>query len=81
MRWLATLIIAGLLVLDLMLPRTDVGRRGHEAQVRADIPSAVGKVGERLPNFSLQDLRGRAVSLNDMRGHPMLVIFERSVDW
>lgn len=81
MRWLATGIIAALFVLNLMLPGTDIGRRGHEAQARADIDGAVGKVGERLPEFHLEDLRGQVVSLNEMRGHPTLLIFERSVDW
>jgi len=81
MRWLATLIIVGLFVLNLVLPGTDIGRRGNEAQARADVDGAVGKVGEQLPDFALEDLRGQVVSLNEMRGHPTLLIFERSVDW
>jgi cytochrome oxidase Cu insertion factor (SCO1/SenC/PrrC family) len=81
MRWLATLIIAGLFALDLILPGTDIGRRGHEALARADVRDAVGKVGEQLPDLALQDLRGQRVSLDDLRGHPTLLIFERSVDW
>lgn len=81
MRWLATLVIAGLFTLNLTLPDTDIGRRGNEARVRADVGGAVGKVGERLPDLAFQDLRGQPVSLNDLRGHPTLLIFERSVDW
>ena len=80
-RWLATLGIALLFALNLALPATDIGRRGNEAKVRADVPGAVGKVGERLPELSLVDLRGDPVSLADLRGHPTLLVFERSVDW
>ena len=81
MRWIATLIIAGLFVLDLMLPVTGIGRRGNEAMARADVPDVVGKVGEQLPDLAFEDLRGQRVALNDLRGHPTLLIFERSVDW
>jgi cytochrome oxidase Cu insertion factor (SCO1/SenC/PrrC family) len=81
LRWLATLAIAGLLLLDVMLPRTDIGRRGTEAAVRSDVPHAVGSVGQRLPDFTLPDLDGTPVRLADLRGHPVLVTFERSVDW
>ena len=81
MRWLATLVIAGLFALNVMLPDTDIGRRGNEARARSDVMGAVGLVGERLPELSFQDLRGETVSLADLHGHPTLLIFERSVDW
>ena len=81
LRWLATAAIAALLLLDLMLPSLDMGRRGSEAAVRSDVPHAVGRIGERLPDFSLPDLDDTPVRLSDLRGHPVLVTFERSVDW
>jgi cytochrome oxidase Cu insertion factor (SCO1/SenC/PrrC family) len=81
LRWLATLVIAGLLLLTAMLPSTSIGRRGTEAQLRADVPQAVGRVGEPMPDFTLPDLDGTPVRLADFRGHPVLVTFERSVDW
>jgi len=80
-RWLATLGIGLLLALDLVLPRTPLGRRGPEARVRSDIPGIQGEVGERLPELSLQDLDGQPLRLEDFRGHPLLLTFERSVDW
>ena len=81
LRWLATLAIAALLLLTALLPSTSIGRRGVEAELRADIPHAVGAVGERLPDFTLPDLEGTPVRLADFRGHPVLLTFERSVDW
>ena len=81
LRWLATAAIAALLLLDLMLPSLDMGRRGSEAAVRSDVPHAVGRIGERLPDFTLPDLDDTPVRLSDLRGHPVLVTFERSVDW
>ncbi len=81
LRWLATAVIALLLLLNLALPATPLGRRGAEAKLRADVPGAVGVVGERLPDFALQDLEGRPVRLADFRGRRVLLTFERSVDW
>ncbi len=76
------MIILGLIALDVMLPATDIGRRGHEALARADIGGArSGRSAKKLPDLAFQDLRGESVSLNDMRGHATLLIFERSVDW
>ncbi len=80
-RWLATAAIGALLLLDLALPSTSLGRRGTEALLRADVPGAIGRVGETLPDFTLPDLDGTPVRLADFRGHPVLVTFERSVDW
>lgn len=81
LRWLATAGIGLLLVLDFAMPATSIGRRGTEAALRSDIPGAAGVVGEFLPDFTLPDLDGVPVSLSDLRGHPVLLTFERSVDW
>ena len=81
LRWLATLGIAALLALDLLIPKTPLGRRGTEAAARADVRAALGAVGEVFPDFTLPDLQGRPVSVSDFRGHRVLLTFERSVDW
>ncbi len=81
LRLLASLPILGLLALALALPFTAIGRRGPEAQLRADLPGAVGALGETLPDFSLPDLEGRPVALSELRGERVLLTFERSVDW
>ena len=80
-RWLGTVGILLLLVLDWALPATPVGRRGVDAQVRADIASAAVRVGEKLPDFTLNDIDGSPVRLADFRGQRVLLTFERSVDW
>ena len=80
-RWIATALILGLLGLDIALPQTPFGRRGNEAASRAEVASAVGTPGELLPELALLDLAGRPLRLSDMRGHPLVVTFERSVDW
>ena len=80
LRWAATFGILLLLVLDLLLSRTGIGRRGAEARVRFDVPTAVGAPG-RLPSLRLRDLDGTPVSFADFRGHRVLLTFERSVDW
>ncbi len=81
LRWLATAAIVALLALDLFLPSTSLGRRGTEAAARADIDGAVGAIGETLPDIALPNLEGDLVRLSDLRGHRVLLIFERSVDW
>lgn len=81
LRWLATAAIGLLLVLDLALPATSIGRRGTEAALRADVPGAAGVLGQTLPDFTLPDLDGVPVRLSDLRGHAVLLTFERSVDW
>jgi len=81
LRVLATLAIVALLALDWALPRLDLGRRGSEIAARADVPGAVGVVGETLPDFTLPDLEGVPVTLSDLRGQRVLLTFERSVDW
>ena len=81
LRILATLPILGLLALDVALPNLSLGRRGTDASVRADSPKAVARVGEAMPDFTLPDLDGIPVTLSALRGHRVLVTFERSVDW
>jgi hypothetical protein len=80
-RLLATVLIVGLLILDLTLPMTPLGRRGTEAEPRADVQGAAGKVGAVFPDFTLADLGGQPVSLSDFRGERVLLTFERSLDW
>jgi cytochrome oxidase Cu insertion factor (SCO1/SenC/PrrC family) len=81
LRWSATLAIGALLVLAVWLPDTSIGRRGSDPELRSDVPGAVGEVGRRLPDFTLPDLDGTPVTLSDLRGHRVLLTFERSVDW
>ncbi len=81
LRWLATLAIGGLLLLAFALPTTSLGRRGTDTALRADIDTFVGREGETLPDFTLPDLEGNPVRLSDLRGHRVLLTFERSVDW
>ena len=81
LRWLATLVILALLALDLALPITAIGRRGHDAVGKADVEGAWARVGAPLPDLALETLSGASLSLADFRGHPLIVTFERSVDW
>jgi len=81
LRWLATLVLAGLFVLNLWLPSSPLGRRGTERTVRAHVPAAASWVGQALPDLAFEDLDGRVVRSADLLGHPLLLVFERSVDW
>lgn len=81
LRGLATLVIAVLLALTVFLPSTPLGRRGHEAVARTEVESAFTAVGSRLPALGLRRLDGGTLSLSDFRGKPLLLTFERSVDW
>jgi len=81
LRWLASLVIAVLLALTLFLPSTPLGRRGNEAVARVEVESAFTAVGRRLPEVALQRLDGGPLALSDFRGKPLLLTFERSVDW
>ena len=81
LRVLATVAILALLVLDGMLPGMAMFRQGHEIEARAHAPAAVPRVGEPMPDFTLPDIDGVAVTLSDWRGHRVLLTFERSVDW
>jgi len=81
LRVLATLGILGLLVLNLMLPFTSLGRRGTEARQRTDIAGIVGEIGGYLPDLAFVDIDGNPVRLSDYRGNRVLLTFERRVDW
>jgi peroxiredoxin len=45
------------------------------------VPSTARLVGQPLPALALEDGAGRAVRLGDLLGRPVLLVFERSVDW
>ena len=81
LRWAATFVIATLLVLDVVLPHTSIGRRGNEDRARTDVPSISKLRGERLPDFELETISGDPWRSEDLRGHRVLLTFERSVDW
>jgi cytochrome oxidase Cu insertion factor (SCO1/SenC/PrrC family) len=68
-------------VLDFFLPRIPIARRGTERTVRAHVPALADQVGRKLPDFAFEDLDGRPAHTVDLRGHPLLLVFERSVDW
>lgn len=81
LRILATIAIGLLLLLDVLLPSTSLGRRGTEASARLDVDSAFQTLGDPLPQLSLHDLDGAPVRLEQFLGHRVLLTFERSVDW
>ncbi len=81
LRWLATSALVGLFVLNLWLPSSPLGRRGNERTVRAHVPAAAAWLGQALPDLAFEDLNGRVVRTADLFGHPLLLVFERSVDW
>ena len=39
------------------------------------------RVGDSLPNLAFTGLDGQTLHLHALRGHPVLLTFERSVDW
>lgn len=80
-RWLATGGIALLLLLDLALPATPLGRRGPEAQVRSDVEEAFTGVGEEFPDVTFVELDGEPLRISELQGVRVLLTFERSVDW
>ena len=81
LRWLATLVLVALFALNLWMPSSPLGRRGHERTVRTQVPAAASWIGQKLPALAFEDLDGRVVSPADLLGHPLLLVFERSVDW
>lgn len=81
MRWLATFVIAALFALNFWMPRSELGRRGSERSVREHVPALAGFIGHPFPDLSFEDLSGRVVRTADLLGHPVVLIFERSVDW
>ena len=77
-KWLATLICLALLV---VVAAISINYRGI-SELKADIPSAVGEVGGRLPDFTLPDVTGNPVTLSQFQGKGRVVLtFDRSVDW
>ena len=80
-RWIATVAIVGLLLLDLFIPGTSLGRRGTEAATRREAVASMIEIGRPLPDLALLDLEGRPIDMEMLRGHRVLVTFERSVDW
>ncbi len=81
LRWMATILIGILFGLNLVLPSTSIGRRGTSADVRADVAGVMARVGEALPAFEVETLEGRILRSQELLGHRVLLIFERSVDW
>jgi len=81
MRWVATAVIAALFALNAYLPYSALGRRGHERSVRAHVAAVARLVGQPLPALEFEDGRGNAVRVGDLLERPVLLIFERSVDW
>jgi len=80
LRSLATLVLMGLLGLNLALPTSSLTHRGSEDKVRNDVTSEL-LVGQRLPTLELVDFDGQSVTREDLLGHRVLLTFERSVDW
>lgn len=80
LRTLATLLVAGLFGLNLVLPNTAVMARGPEDRVRQDVDTEVA-IGRTLPPLELVDFDGRSYTREDLIGHRTLITFERSVDW
>lgn len=81
LRWLATIVILGLLGLAFLLPDTSLGRRGTQAGTRTEAPQSAELLGQPFPELALLDLDGEPVSWESLRGHRVLVTLERSVDW
>ncbi|MEM7413476.1 MAG: hypothetical protein AAF430_24805 [Myxococcota bacterium] len=80
-RWIWTFAILVIAALTIIAPNTEFGRRGSDAAVRSDAPSAWKAVGQSLPELSLQHLDGTPFDLSSLAGHRVLLTFERSVDW
>lgn len=80
-RWIATIVIALLFVLNLALPSTSIGRRGTDTEARLDAPGQFGSIGDKLPKFFLVNIDGDPVKSSTLLGYRTLLIFERSVDW
>lgn len=77
-KWLATAVCVLLLFVDATMARNFHGG----STIRADIPAAVGQIGGRLPDFTLSDIDGKPTTLSQFYGKgPILLTFDRSVDW
>ena len=76
--WIGTAVCVFLLVLVVTMDR----RYRGAPEVKAEIASALGRVGERLPDFTLPDIDGRPVSLSQFYHTGRVILtFERSLDW
>jgi cytochrome oxidase Cu insertion factor (SCO1/SenC/PrrC family) len=64
-----------------LIPGTTLGRRGSESATRQEADSSVVRIGQPLPELALLDLEGQPIDLSALRGHRVLITFERSVDW
>ncbi|MBJ18913.1 MAG: hypothetical protein GY910_26735 [bacterium] len=80
LRALASVVVLGLLGLNLALPTAKMTARGNENLVRADIESRLA-IGGTLPDLELFGFDGRRFTREDLLGHRVLITFERSVDW
>lgn len=77
-KWLGTALCLLLLVLVATMDRNF----GGVAALKADVPGAAGVVGGRLPDFTLPGIEGGQVTLSQFYGKgPILVTFDRSLDW
>ncbi len=80
LRGLASLVVVGLLALNMLLPTAAMTARGNENRVRQDFESQLA-IGRTLPELELFALDGRRVTRDDLLGRRVLITFERSVDW
>lgn len=80
LRALASVVVLGLLALNMMMPTSAALQRGPENRVRTDLDSELA-IGKTLPSLELFDLEGRKYTREDLLGHRVLLTFERSVDW
>jgi len=71
-------ICVGLLFLVATMSRHYHG----SSEVKVDVATAVGQIGERLPDFTLPDIDGKPVALSQYaHTSRVLLTFERSLDW
>lgn len=77
-KWIGTLICLLLLFVVATMSRNYHG----SPAVKADVPTAAGEIGDRLPDFTLPDIDGRPVALSQfVHSSRVLLTFERSLDW
>jgi cytochrome oxidase Cu insertion factor (SCO1/SenC/PrrC family) len=77
-KWVATALCIVLLFFVATMSRHFRGG----TDVKADVPGAVGEVGGHLPDFTLPDIDGNPVTLSQVnRKGPVLLTFDRSLDW
>ncbi len=69
-RWLcgATALLLALFALDLLPPRTAVGRGSHEARLRAEAAQALLRPAVPVPDLALLTLGGVPLRLESLRG-------------